>query len=172
MKVMHKMFSSAGVVVFLFSGAMFAGQVVAASAAEMKAPAQEGKMQNDYYPCWGGAKGIRLNDEQQAKVNALMTESEAKVRPLHDQLFVKNQELQALQNASSPDMKAVNAKAMEINDLREQIRKERAGLGKKLDTTLGLKPGTHGNMGGYGNMCGYGHMGCGKGTPGHRGGCY
>lgn len=101
-----------------------------------------------------GGKHMNMTPEQREKMRVIMSESDAKLTPLRDQLFIKHQELKALQNATNPDVKAVGQKANEINTLREQLRKERAALGDRIDKELGLDPGTHdfgrGHMGGHG----------------------
>lgn len=108
-------------------------------------------------------KGMTLTPEQRKQVNAVVQESHAKMQPLRDQIFVKREELRAMQQATNPDVTAVGKKAQEINVLREQLRKERMALGEKLDKALGLPEGTH-NMGG-GHMSG--HMGGGQMGEGH-----
>lgn len=127
----------------------------------------------------GRGTGMNLSPEQRTKVNALVQETQTKMQSTRDQLFVKHEELQALQQASTPDVNAVSKKAQEINILREQMNKERTALGQKIDKELGLPEGTHASMGGgygygrggrgYGH--GYGRSGMGYGRGG-RGGCY
>lgn len=168
MKITCKMVLPTIIAVAFLVGGTFAAVKAAESSGEMRGQEQDAYMGCN--PCWNG-KGMQMSEEQRAKVNALLQESEAKVEPLRDQLFVKREELRALQNAATPDMKAVNSKAMEINGLREQLRKERAELGKKIDTALGLKPGTHGFMGRMGNPMG-GHGMGNKGGNGMNRGAY
>lgn len=88
-------------------------------------------------------RGMNISPEQRAQGNTVMQEGAATLQPMREQMYVKQQELRALQNASNPDVSAVNKKAQEINALREQMRKEYFGFGKKLDQALGLPEGTH-----------------------------
>ncbi len=79
--------------------------------------------------------------------------SQEKMRPLQQDLFVKEQELRALQNATNPDVAAVSKKATEITQVRAKLQDEKKNLGLALDKALGLAPGTHGVHGKRG-MCG------------------
>lgn len=108
-----------------------------------------------------GGMHKNMTPEQREKMRVIMNEADAKLSPLRDQLFVKHQEMRALQNATNPDVKAVSQKAGEINALREQMRKERKAMGDRIDKELGLEPGTH--------DFGRGHMGGQGGHGGHRG---
>ncbi len=73
--------------------------------------------------------------------------SQDKMRPLQQDLFVKEQELRALQNATNPDVAAVSKKATEITQVRSKLQDEKKSLGLALDKALGLAPGTHGMHG-------------------------
>lgn len=94
------------------------------------------------------SKAMNISPEQRAKVNTIVQEAQAVIQPLRDQLFVKHEELRAMQQASNPDVTAVSKKAQEIIALREQLRKERHALGQKIDKELGLPEGTH-TLGGH-----------------------
>ena len=112
-------------------------------------------------PGMGGCPGMaghgaKISPEQQQKVQALFADAETRLQPLRDKLFVKKHELRALENATNPDVAAVAKKAEEITAIRAQMRQERMDLGTKLDKELGLKPGTHGFMGGKGHRGGHG----------------
>ena len=105
-----------------------------------------------------GQGKMQLSPEQRAKMRTLVQEADTKLRPLREQLYVKREEMRALQNAATPDVKAVGQKAQEINTLREQMHKERQALGDRIDKELGLEPGTH-NFSGYGHKGGHGGQG-------------
>ena len=100
----------------------------------------------------GGHGKMNLTPEQRQKMNVIMEEAHTRLTPLRDQIYVKHQEMKALQNATNPDVKAVSQKATEITALREKMRAERKALGDRIDKELGLEPGTH-------NFDGYGHKG-------------
>ena len=68
-----------------------------------------------------GPRGPQMTPEQRQKMQAVFAKYAEKMHPLEDQLFVKKQELQALQNASQPDVNAVGAKASEIVKLRREL---------------------------------------------------
>ena len=122
----------------------------------------------------GGCPGMRgahaaMSPEKQAIYDNIMEDFHNKMQPLRDKLFVKRQELRALQNAANPDVKAVSQTASEINSLRDQMRKERNDLKKRLEKEVGLTTYRNGNsgcndntddrpMGGYRMGNGY-HMG-------------
>ncbi len=79
--------------------------------------------------------------------------SQEKSLSLRQELFVKKEELRALQNAATPDVAAVSKKATEITQVQNKLMDEKKSLGMALDKALGLAPGTHGNRfmhGGYG----------------------
>ncbi len=122
-------------------------------------------------PYSGGGHGgnymhdTNITDEQREAARALVTASQKKTAPIKEQLFVKNQELEALQNAATPDVEAVKKVANEVVELRKQLRTERDNLGLEIDKALGLPAGTHA-LNGYGHGNGNGHgknKGHGKG---------
>ena len=171
-----KMILPAALTIFLAGGALITGNAIGAP----HDGHGQGMMQNEAgmggMPCPGMAgmggkgyhRGMNATPEQREKARAIMQEAETKMQPMRDQMFIKREELRAMQNAATPDTKAVAQKASEINTLRDQMRKERVALGEKLDKELGLEPGTH-SFGGYGHG-GYGHGGYGHGSYGHKGG--
>ena len=128
---------------------------------------------------YGGCPGMRgayaaMSPEKQAKYDSIMEDFYNKMQPLRDKLFVKRQELRALQNAANPDVKAVSQAASEINNLRDQMRKERDDLETRLEKEVGLTTYRDGNsvrndnndgrpMGGY-------HMGNGYPMGGYHNG--
>ncbi len=89
------------------------------------------------------AQASSISDAQRKEARALVDTAQDKIAPLKQQLFVKEQELQALHNASTPDVAAVSKKATEIVELRQQIASERKALGQAIDKALGLEAGTH-----------------------------
>ena len=87
---------------------------------------------------WGGyGYGRGLSPEQRARYSALIDEYAPKMRPVRDQIFVKRQELSALRNAASPDMKAVRATAEELVKLQNQMADLHRELGARLEKEVG-----------------------------------
>ena len=78
-----------------------------------------------------GPKGPQMTPEQRQKMEAAFTKYAEKMQPLEDQLFVKKQELKALQNAPQPDVNAVGAKAQEIVKLRRELDTLRREMAKE-----------------------------------------
>ncbi len=124
-------------------------------------------------PCGGGhggghgshmAEHSNITDAQRQEARKLVEQSQSKMAPLKQQLFIKHEELKALQNAATPDVKAVAQKATEITELQQKLATERNNLGQAIDKALGLEPGTHnlGHKKGMGHGIGKGH-GAGKG---------
>ncbi len=104
-----------------------------------------------------------MSDEQRTKVQNLLDASDKVTTPLKEKMFVKKQELEALQNAATPDVSLVTKASNELVELRRQLREEKDKLGAELDKALGLKPGTH-KFSNYGHGDGMGHgKGQGKG---------
>ena len=99
----------------------------------------------EHKPAPAGPCG-KLTPEQRAAVDKIMEESDKRMQPLRDQMYVKKHELKALLRATNPDVAAVGKKAEEITKLRQQIHAERAAMGEQLDKALGLEPGTHKRM--------------------------
>ncbi len=116
-----------------------------------------------------------ISQAQRQEARKAMEASQAKMEPLRAAMFVKKQELRALQNAANPDVAAVSAKATEITTLQAKMADEKKNLGMALDTALGLEPGTHamrhmkkscGHDGGFAE--GYGHGSGMKHGKGHK----
>ncbi len=111
-----------------------------------------------------------ITDEQRQEARKLVEQAQEKMSLIKQQLFVKHEELKALQNAATPDVKAVSQKATEISQLEQSLATERKTLGEAIDKALGLEPGTHsfGRHGkGHGIGRGMGH-GMGHGAPHER----
>lgn len=68
---------------------------------------------------------------KRAEMEKIFARYAEKMQPLEDQLFVKKNELRALQNASQPDMKAVSAKAEEVVKLRRELENLRREMAKE-----------------------------------------
>ena len=93
-------------------------------------------------PCPGqdgmaGPKCLTITQDQRAKYYALQKEYAPKFREIKDQLFIKENELKALQHAVQPDVPAVRAAATEIVSLRNAL----ADLKKALDERLAKECG-------------------------------
>ncbi len=97
-----------------------------------------------------------MTDEQRSAVNKIMDDSAKVTTPIKEKMFVKKQELEALQNAATPDVSLVTKVSNELVELRRALREERDKLGAELDKALGLEPGTH-------KFSNYGHGGDGMG---------
>ena len=80
----------------------------------VKAPAFQG-------PCPGQNAGFRLSDEGSARYEKIVKEYIGPMRKLKDELFVKKAQLQALENAKDPDMKAVTETASAVVILRNKL---------------------------------------------------
>lgn len=80
-----------------------------------------------------------LTPEKQAQFDTMLDELQGKMRPLRDAIYVKKQELHALQNAATPDVNAVSKAATEITQLREKMRAEHDNFVTKLEKDLGIK---------------------------------
>ncbi len=125
-------------------------------------------MMNDCPMMHGGKHGkhnsqeSNITDEQRKEARMLVEKAQESMAPMKQQLFVKEQELEALQNAATPDVSAVSKKATEIVELRQKIKDAKKDLGIAIDKALGLEPGTH-SLGG-----GMGHGGMGHGGMGHK----
>ncbi|MCR4666144.1 MAG: periplasmic heavy metal sensor [Desulfovibrio sp.] len=114
-----------------------------------------------------------LTAEQRAGFRAIVAEYEAKFREIADQLFIKENELQALKHAVQPDVKAVSATAKEIVDLRNARRDLLRVIDERAEKELGIKrpqrrvPGMdftgphHGPRGHYGHRGGHNARPCG-----------
>lgn len=84
-----------------------------------------------------------LSPEQQEKYKAIVNEYSGKMAPLEDQIFVKRQELRALQNAATPNVDSVRAQATELRNLYRQLHTLHAEMSQKLESEAGL-PGCPG----------------------------
>ncbi len=135
----------------LLAGSAFAVTSAHAKGCPMMAscPMMQGHMQSE-------AKST-ITDAQRKEARMLVEKAQSTISPLKQQLFVKNQELQALQNAATPDVSAVSKKATEIVELQQKLMNEKKALGDAIDKALGLEPGTH-------NFSGHGGHGTGKGS--------
>ncbi len=60
--------------------------------------------------------------EQQAKYDAIVDDFNRKAQPLRDKLFVKRQELRALESYAEPDVNQVSKTAEEVVKLRGELR--------------------------------------------------
>ncbi len=98
-------------------------------------------------------KNVNITDEQRQQARALVEKAQESMGVLKQQLFIKHEELRALQNAATPDVSAVSKKATEITQLQNKLTDERKALGVAIDKALGLEPGTHG-FGHKGNAMG------------------
>lgn len=88
-----------------------------------------------------------LTPEKRAQFDTMLQDLRTKMTPLRDDLYVKKQELRALQNATSPDVNAVSKTATEINNLRNKMRAEHEKFVEKVEKDLGIKDyyGTNAN---------------------------
>lgn len=98
----------------------------------------------------------QLKPEQVAQFDAALKDYNKKIEPLQQGLFVKNQELAALQHATNPDVKAVSKTATELAQLFSKIKSEREAFDEKIKKDFDIKD-LHGDM--MGGMMGGGMMG-------------
>ena len=109
----------------------------------------------------------QLKPEQMAQFDAALKEYGKKLDPLQQALFVKHEELKALQHASNPDVKAVSKTATELAQLFSKVKSEREAFEDKIIKDFGIKD-LHGGM--MGGMMGGGMMGGGMMQGGMMGG--
>lgn len=101
--------------------------------------------------CWEGGWGHHghargwgyraMSDEQRAKFDNILKEFSPRMEELRDNIFVKQQELRALQNATSPDVNAVRAAAADLTRLRNEMADLHDALGDKLAAEVGVPEG-------------------------------
>lgn len=80
-----------------------------------------------------------LTPEKRTQFDAMLQDLRDKLTPLRDSLYVKKQELHALQNAANPDVNAVSKAATEITTLRNKMRAEHESFVEKIEKELGIK---------------------------------
>lgn len=98
----------------------------------------------------------QLKPEQMAQFDATLKDYNKKIDPLQQGVFVKHEELTALQHATNPDVKAVSKTATELAQLFSRIRSEREAFEEKIKKDFDIKE-LHGDM--MGGMMGGGMMG-------------
>lgn len=101
--------------------------------------------------CWEGGWGHHghargwgyraMSDEQRAKFDKIMEEFAPRMEQLRDSIYVKRQELRALENATNPDVKAVREAATEMTRLRNEMADLHDALGDKLAAEVGVPEG-------------------------------
>ncbi len=103
----------------------------------------------------------QLKPEQVAPFDAALKDYSKKIEPTQQALFVKHEELKALQHATNPDVKAVSKTATELVQLVSKIKSEREAFEDKIIKDFGIKDLHGGMMGGMmdGGMMGGGMMG-------------
>ena len=99
----------------------------------------------------------QLKPEQMAPFDAALKDYSKRLDPLQQALFVKHEELKALQHVANPDVKAVSKTATELAQLVSKIKSEREAFEDKITKDFGIKD-LHGGMMG-GGMMGGGMMG-------------
>lgn len=97
----------------------------------------------------------QLKPEQIAQFDAALKDYNKKIEPIQQSLFVKHQELKALQHAANPDVKAVSKTATEFVQLFSKLKSEREAFEEKIKKDFDLKE-LHGDM--MGGMMGGGMM--------------
>ena len=98
----------------------------------------------------------QLKPEQVATFDAALKDYSKKIEPTQLALFVKHEELKALQHATNPDVKAVSKTATELAQLFSKLKSEREAFEDKIAKDFGIKD-LHGGM--MGGMMGGGMMG-------------
>ena len=95
----------------------------------------------------------QLKPEQVAPFDAALKDYSKKIEPTQLALFVKHEELKALQHATNPDVKAVSKTATELAQLFSKLKSEREAFEDKITKDFGIKD-LHGGMMGGGMMGG------------------
>lgn len=86
--------------------------------------------------CGYGNRGYSINAKDVDKYDAMLEQYQDKVRPLRDQTFVKRQALEALQNATNPDVAAVTKAASDLRALENKIRDERSAFNDSVEKSF------------------------------------
>lgn len=118
-----------------------------------------GGYQEDMGPCPGFGPGMHgygmrgfgrgdLTPEQRQKYHDIVAEYAKKMEPVKDQMFIKRQELRALENAASPDIPAVRAAATELLQLRKQLGQMHEDMTQSLEKEVGPGTAPHPRKGG------------------------
>lgn len=105
----------------------------------------------------GGQMGLAgLAPEKQELARTIMAEHGKALYPLHQSLYAKNAELEALNAAGSGDSDKARAVIREIADLNAKMLLENGAFRARLVKETGLRtaPMGHGMMGGMGGMGG------------------
>jgi len=84
-----------------------------------------------------------LTPEQRQKYRDIVAEYAKKMEPVKDQMFIKRQELRALQNAANPDIPAVRAAATEMLQLRKQLGQMHEDMTQRLEKEVGAPTPAH-----------------------------
>ena len=117
-----------------------------------------------YGPGYGWNRNAALSPEQQDKYTKIVSEYAKRMDPIQDQIFIKRQELRALQNSTNPDVKAVRETATELTKLNNQLGDLHDEMARRIEKEVG-EPAGEARSGGYGpgyHMRGHG-MGYGHG---------
>ena len=143
----------------------------------MKSGGMMGEMMGAGAVMPGMVKHIKgqLKPEQVAQFDAALKDYSKKIEPMQQSLFVKHQELKALQNATNPDVKAVGKTATELAQLFSKLKAEREAFDEKIKKDFGVKDMDMmgcGMMGGmkHGDMGGMKHGDMGDMKHGDMGG--
>ena len=75
--------------------------------------------------------------EQLQKYDAIVAEFAKQMEPVKDQMFIKRQELRALQNAANPDIAAVRATATEMLQLKKQLGQLHETMTQRIEKEVG-----------------------------------
>ena len=78
-----------------------------------------------------------FTQEQQQKYDAIVADFAKQMEPVKDQMFIKRQELRALQNAANPDIAAVRATATEMLQLRKQLGQLHETMTQRIEKEVG-----------------------------------
>ena len=105
----------------------------------------------------------QLKPEQVAPFDAALKDYSKKIEPTQQALFVKHEELKALQHATNPDVKAVSKTATELAQLFSKLKSEREAFEDKIAKDFGIKDLHGGMMGGM--MGGMKHDAMGQTPP-------
>lgn len=86
--------------------------------------------------CWGYYRN--LPQEKREAFDKIMAEYGPRMEPLRDQIFVKRQELRALQNSTNPDVALVRQAAEELVKLHNQMADLHDEMATRLSSEVGM----------------------------------
>ncbi|MDR0816585.1 MAG: periplasmic heavy metal sensor [Desulfovibrio sp.] len=81
----------------------------------------------------GGQQGQAFSPEQKEKYNTIVEEYAKRINAVRDEIFVRRQELRALHNNATPDVKAVRDCATGLATLKRQMEEAHNDMMRRLE---------------------------------------